>query len=874
MKRYLLYLVVCLLAVVGVRPSAAQDMYTMKLVDEFSPKVYTWEASGLNTTWPINNLVDGNMGTEIRGHYNKNSIITFSPSTGPVSYMLCRTASDNINYHPTGIMVESSADNQNWQTKYDQGTNQNQKEWVISFANPIPAGRYIRVTFRCSDAYQAFIWMNELTFSSSSSADFTIHHKRAKWHSRRGRISEEAKAMDSFSDRDEWFNLDLSSEEGQIQAAHTYIDTLYVHKGDSVHLYLPDVFRRTSAGDIEKVSVSSYQRWYSYRTGQTFELRNKDEGDNARHDLLTPLDGQAVYRFANGYVGQPVNTIGNDNNLASAAYQMQFYYPTDEEFGRWVGASSGIDNNWYVVACDVSSYTDFTLDYTEDSHSSTFFPSRNADGKVYEPTLTHRVVFYIVGVDGRENDQSEGWVNGFGRLKNEAYRNDIETAQPDSKKYLEEYEITFSARRVSNKTLDLVALSKDAGSYAIPDAEDDSYDQGYENISVSLADNTAGITLVDSVFSKPTLRTIRFSYPNEDEETNDGTRYVNDTDGDGVSHATILVTKKAQVGDSTKTYNLARYRLTFIDEVQPLTQVQVDEIEKASAGKTSLATNKYWNYAHRTPEYMESNYQLLTSMAWDFDTGVAGEAGFGSNSYYPFPLGWERSSYSFYDGSNGSNFSNGNKFPEWGYYAVTSTYVDFEGDTWHNRTAKRPQNEPSKGSSTFHIYVDASDRPGIVTRLPFEQNLCRGSELFVSAWVKSAVSADAAATQTNNEDACLLFTIMGVRTVTSGGRTSQVYTPIYRYSTGQLHSSTFLSDSIPGCGKGKADQWFQVYFTFINEQENSDYDSYVLQVENNSYSTGKQQLLDQWRRLLFGRCARLHGETPCRRRAAACRLCG
>lgn len=840
MKRYLLYLVVCLLAVVGVRPSAAQDMYTMKLVDEFSPKVYTWESSGLNTTWPINNLVDGNMGTEIRGHYNKNSIITFSPSTGPVSYMLCRTASDNVNYHPTGIMVESSADNQDWQTEYDQGTNQNQKEWVISFANPIPADRYIRVTFRCSDANQAFIWMNELTFSSSSSssADFTIHHKRAKWYSRRDRISKEAKDMDSFSDDEEMFRPDLSSSDEKIQAAHTYIDTLYVHKGDAVNLYLPDVYRRDSESDISNFSVSSYQRWYSYRTGQTFELRNKDEDANARHDLLTPLDGQTIYRFANGYVGQPVNTIGNDNNLASAAYQMQFYYPTDEEFNRWIGADNGIDNNWYVVACDVSSYTDFTPDYPADnSHPSTFFPSSNADGKVYEPTLTHRVVFYIVGVDGRENDQSEGWVNGFGRLKNEAYRNDIETGQPDSKKYLEEYEITFSARRVSNKTLDLVALSKDAGSYAIPDAEnDDSYDQGYNNISVSLveADNTAGITLADDRFSKPTLRTIRFRYPNEG---TDGTRYVNDADGDGVSHATILVTKTARVDGSDRTYNLARYRLTFIDEVQPLTQVQVDEIEKAARSDTAtLATDKYWNYIHRTPEYIESNYQLLTSMAWDFDTGVAADAGFGNNSYYPFPLGWERSSYSFYDGSSGSNFSNNHKFPEWGYYAVTSTYVDFD-DNWDNGTAKRPQNEPSKGSSTFHIYVDASDRPGIVTRLPFEQDLCRGSELFVSAWVKSAVSANAAATQTNNEDACLLFTIMGVRTVTSGGRTSQVYTPIYRYSTGQLHSSTFLSDSIPGCGKGKADQWFQVYFTFINEQENSDYDSYVLQVENNSYST-------------------------------------
>ena len=836
MKRYLLYLVVCLLAVVGVRPSAAQDMYTMKLVDEFSPKVYTWEASGLNTTWPINNLVDGNMGTEIRGHYNKNSIITFSPSTGPVSYMLCRTASDNVNYHPTGIMVESSADNQNWQTEYDQGTNQNQKEWVISFANPIPAGRYIRVTFRCSDAYQAFIWMNELTFSSSSSTDFTIQHKRAKWHSRRGRISDAAKAMDSFSDGEEMFRPDLSSSDEDIQAAHTYIDTLYVHKGDNVNLYLPDVFRRSSTEGIETVSVSSYQRWYSYRTGQTFELHNKDAA-NARYDLLTPMSGGTVYRFANGYVGQPVSGTGN-STLSQSAYWMQFHYPTDEEFGLWfnVGDDTNIDNNWYVVACDVSSYTDFTPEYNDQSQSSTFFPSSNADGKVYEPTLTHRVVFYIVGVDGRTNDKSDGWVNGFARLYDEAYRNGLNTENPASKKYLEEYEITFPARRVSNKTLELVALTKDAGAYAIPDAEnDDSYDVGYQNISVSLvpADNTAGIILEDSKFSHATLRTIRFRYPNTDND--DGTQYVNDADGDGESHATILVTKTATV-DGEKTYNLARYRLTFIDEVQQLTQVQVEEIEKAAAGTQSQATDKYWNYAHRTPDNLANNYQLLTSMTWDYDPGVGTAAGIGNEDYYPFPLGWERSSYSFYDGSQGSNFSNSNKFPEWGYYAITSTYVDFDNN-WHHDTARRPQDEPSKGASRYHVYVDASDRPGIITRLPFEQDLCRGSELFVTAWVKSAVSAPAGGTQTNNEDCCMLFTIMGVRTVTSGGRTSQVYTPIYRYSTGQIHPSSFLKSTIPGCGTGKADQWFQVYFSFINDQAESNYDSYVLQVENNSYST-------------------------------------
>lgn len=856
MKRYFLSLFVCLLAVGGALPSAAQNMFRDYVVQQSSTE-QTWTRLSVHAHGGfsnVDNMADGNDAT-YAGSGTGGYVVFNNGAASPNRTQLYKIRfSAETDHQPTSVVVEF-CDNDNFQnfvtTVYNGQINRYLTEWEIQFQNPngndYAAGYYVRVTFTGSDIRIKEVEFQGYVTQSVRSSQTTIHHKPAKWYDRRDRISQAARDMDSFSDDEPWFNLDLSSAEGQIQAAHTYIDTIYVHKGDVVPLYIPDVYRRSSTEKITNISSSSYQRWYSYRTGQTFELNNKEDG---RYDLLTPRDGQTIYRFANGYVGQPVNSKGN-GNYSNAAYQMDFYYPTDEQFNRWIGSGSGIDNNWYVVACDVSSYTDFTPEYNDQSQSSTFFPSSNADGKVYEPTLTHRVVFYIVGVDGRKDDESDGWVNGFARLYDGAYRNGLNTDNPASKKYLEEYEITFPARRVSNKTLDLVALTKDAGAYAIPDAvnndendaeNDDSYEEGYKNITVSLvdADNTAGITLVDSVFSKPTLRTIRFSYPHEDEETNDGTRYVNDTDRDGVSHATILVTKKAQVGDSTKTYNLARYRLTFIDEVQQLTQVQVDEIEKAAAGAQSQATDKYWNYAHRTPDYLDDNYQLLTSMTWDYDPGVGTAAGIGNEDYYPFPLGWERSSYSFYDGSQGNNFSNSKKFPEWGYYAITSTYVDFDNN-WHYGSATEPEDEPSKGSSRYHVYVDASDRPGIITRLPFEQDLCRGSELFVTAWVKSAVSTNeyegADATQTNNQDACLLFTIMGVRTVTSGGRTSQVYTPIYRYSTGQLHSSTFLSSAIPGCGKGKADQWFQVYFTFINEQENSDYDSYVLQVENNSYST-------------------------------------
>lgn len=850
MKRYFLSLLVCLLAVGGALPSAAQNMYRDYVVQQSSTE-QTWTRLSVHAHGGfsnVDNMADGNDAT-CAGSGTGGYVVFNNGAASPNRTQLYKIRfSAETDHQPTSVVVEF-CDNDNFQnfvtTVYNGQINRYLTEWEIQFQNPngndYAAGYYVRVTFTGSDIRIKEVEFQGYVTQSVRSSQTTIHHKPAKWYDRRDRISQAARDMDSFSDDEPWFNLDLSSAEGQIQAAHTYIDTIYVHKGDVVPLYIPDVYRRSSTEKITNISSSSYQRWYSYRTGQTFELNNKEDG---RYDLLTPRDGQTVYRFANGYVGQPVNPKGN-GNYSNAAYQMDFYYPTDEQFNRWIGSGSGIDNNWYVVACDVSSYTDFTPEYNDQSQSSTFFPSSNAEGKVYEPTLTHRVVFYIVGVDGRTEDKSEGWVNGFARLNNSAYQDG--TVSPASKKFLEEYDITFPARRVSNKTLDLVALTKDAGAYAIPDAvnddeNDDRYDEGFKNIRATLvaADNTAGIALADSKFSLATLRTIRFRYPNTDKD--DGTQYVNDADGDGESHATILVTKTAKVGGTVRTYNLARYRLTFIDEVQQLTQVQVDEIEKAAAGTQSQATDQYWNYAHRTPDYLDDNYQLLTSMTWDYDPGVGAEVAIGNEAYYPFPLGWERSSYSFYDGSRGNNFANSNKFPEWGYYAITSTYVDFD-NKWNHGSATEPEDEPSKGSSRYHVYVDASDRPGIITRLPFEQDLCRGSELFVTAWVKSAVSADGSgSTQTNNDDACLLFTIMGVRTVTSGGRTSQVYTPIYRYSTGQLHPSTFLSDSIPGCGKSrgeqkKPDQWFQVYFSFINEQAESNYDSYVLQVENNSYST-------------------------------------
>lgn len=147
---------------------------------------------------------------------------------------------------------------------------------------------------------------------------------------------------------------------------------------------------------------------------------------------------------------------------------------------------------------------------------------------------------------------------------------------------------------------------------------------------------------------------------------------------------------------------------------------------------------------------------------------------------------------------------------------------------------KAPTN-PSMGGKNadgFFIYVDASDRPGTVMTLPFQENLCRGTKLMVSAWVKSADE-----NSDNSENSAMLFTIYGVD---ANGKK----TPLCSQSTGQITTTTYLTSSdgseytnANGYGSSQND-WYQLYFSFVNNTEfNADFVSYELKVDNNCGST-------------------------------------
>lgn len=589
---------------------------------------------------------------------------------------------------------------------------------------------------------------------TESYEDSTIRHKPAKWFDLKHSLSLSNQSVGSFSDDTPWFAAPTGDS---VQAAHTYVDTIYMYKGDEVTLTLPT--QRTNSS-----SNQTYQRWYNWLTDGTFE-----------DDILTPANDSTVYKLRNGYVGSPLGVI---------AYQMKFNYPS----------TGGCDH--YVVACDVSGYTDFTESFSSRDSTNTTLDSCKTlftTGGFYEPTIAVRVLFYIFGVD--KSSSSNGTGGGLNRLQSKDYQGGCADG-----KYLEEYDITFPSERLSDHTAELVALSKDARSYIVPGT--------YDNETLSVSITSDSIELITTSL-KGDSRIIHFKKKGA---ADSAVWKV----PDGMT-ATILVTKTV----SSTTYNIAKYNLTFKENSVPLTQTQIAQLQKGDVSSDSA----WAKYVYRTPDWMNGNLQKLTELTFDYDQTVAKK--YGQTEYFPFPLAWDNSSYAFFDGSpkgdyiGNGKYSDGDSYPEFSYYALVNDYMGYNDQK--SEASIRPQKCSGKPDDGYFIYVDASDRPGILARLPFDEKLCPGSELFVSAWMKSA-GAD------GSDDAAVLFTVFGVDE--EGNET-----PIYRHSSSQIRTTTYLSAGVPGTGENTND-WYQLYFSFMNTDEKaSEYASYILQVENNCAST-------------------------------------
>lgn len=632
-------------------------------------------------------------------------------------------------------------------------------------------------------------------------ADYTIKHKPAKWYTmRRG-----SNFVDTFDNEHPTFDDEHPTFKNagvDIQSTHTYVDTLYVKKGSQVTLWLP-----TTSRAQDQNSVRYYQRWYNYLTEGTFATGLT--GDDKVNDLLTPRENTFVTRFKNGYVGGSNKVVEG-----SITYGAKFYYPTDDAFESYTNLGQS-QNDHYIVACDLSGYTDFVK-----------------DGDTYtEPTLGLRVLYYIVGID----ESWETYENQYERLNTADYKN-------GGNKYLEEYEITFPCDHIGNFTNELVSIARQAQFYRVPgDDANDKLTARLEGTTIfKLVDNGSydsnsvngnTLTLGDD------SRAIFF----RKKEGNNNQAPWSVPNG---TTATILVTKT--VGSTT--YNIARFKLTFKKNIRLLTQHQIARLDEARANNTTITGEGGWfdeSYLYRTPAYLDENYILLTSRTFDYDsiTG-AEETKTHQGEYYPYPLAWDYSSYAFYDGSKKNQGINGfegstmterdydsQPFVEWGSYAIVNDYMGY-GDKKGSPKAPTEPGLGGRNSSGYFLYVDASNLPGKLVTLPFEEELCAGSELLVSAWVKSAGENN-----TSTDDAAMLFSIYGIDS--DGNRTL-----IHAQTTGQIRRTTNITTDegeytgTNGYGS-KQNDWYQVFLSFLNDdvEKLSKFKSYEVQIDNNSGST-------------------------------------
>lgn len=733
---------------------------------------------------PIEYAIDGNESTNWKSSSStSNEVVIFNVGNNYANIKTIELYVKEEKRRANTVIIASSPNGtSNWRTITTIYNFYDTDRHSISLTYTSLSGKYVRLTFTKrpaddTDKHEQ-VNLNEIYFYASGS-DLTgtsIRHKPAKWYDLRKTMS--INAADNF-DEDESLSMNIAYDnQTEIQAAHTLIDTIYVHAGTSVTLTLLDYLNGTT-------NNKTYQRWYNYLTEGTFATGNTGSGDIV--DYLTP--GTAVgnnaangtgYRFKNGYIGQPLSS--------ACLYVMDFYVP-----------KTGYQN-WYLVACDVSGYTDFTENFDSNSNNSDF-----ASGGYWEPTLSHRFIYFI-----RVIEDKTSWA-----------AKQLSAGEP-----IEEKDITMPATRLPDYTNEMVALSMDARSYLTPTG---GTTEASSDLTVSLDNNTAGITLNTTSLSGED-RVIFINYP---VKNSDNTQSVNTPTDGSDPKATVNVSRNGTL--------VARYNITFKEESRLLTQTQVSQ-ENAKESSS---------YRYRMPDYLKENYELLTELNFDFDDAVAEK--YGLSQCYPFPLGWNSSTYGFYDGGvKDGDFTGptGSHCPEWGYYGILNSYVecrDKYGSNWGwtSYTYNVPNDaDPirynSKGNqSTYHLYADVSDRPGVIARLPFDRKLCPGTELFVTAWVKCARGDDSA----NN--AAALFSIMGVKDRGVGTSSTKDYTPIYRYQTGQI-PATYRNDGglagkIPGFEErngttGGNNDWLQVYFSFINTNSD-DFDSYVLQIDNNSAST-------------------------------------
>ncbi len=268
-------------------------------------------------------------------------------------------------------------------------------------------------------------------------------------------------------------------------------------------------------------------------------------------------------------------------------------------------------------------------------------------------------------------------------------------------------------------------------------------------------------------------------------------------------------------------------------------------------------------YHYRLQENIEKDYVLLDSISFDAAPGI--EADYSvitdpKENYRNSTLEKDRSEYAVsatfaYDNKEpGKRRASGLRGIFRGEYALFKTlnvakisttgqaYQDWFCSTTggkyyvsvYDRHYEYRKNRDLPDEMGFFMYVDATDVPGVITKLPLNERLCVGTRLLVTAWV-----CNLQAKSDLSIAADLGFTFKGV--TKEGDET--ILNKFYTGAAAQVpfEGAKESSNPIPA-------EWQQICFYFDIKPGEANYASYLLEVANNCrHSNGADFAVDDIR---------------------------
>lgn len=258
-------------------------------------------------------------------------------------------------------------------------------------------------------------------------------------------------------------------------------------------------------------------------------------------------------------------------------------------------------------------------------------------------------------------------------------------------------------------------------------------------------------------------------------------------------------------------------------------------------------------YSARRQSIIEQEYELLDSITFDAPPGETpdyskpNEAG---KNYRPSTLTTYQSEYAIsateaYDSPEGR--ATGDRTIYRGEYGILktlnveslSTTTEKYNDWFCNSggyyvNVHDRMYEASGGTDWgYFMYVDATDIPGVIVRLPLHEKLCSDTRLLVTAWVCNLQFKDEKATAAD-----LGLTFKGVK-----GEEEVILNKFYTGAARQVPDPSATNKGNPSPAV-----WQQVCFYFDFEKGDEAYDSYILEVANNCrHSNGADYAIDDIR---------------------------